>query len=1542
MAARGGQASVYGSVDPMLGDFPALRTATSNTFPDRQHAGFKTVAASQPVNYKDARGKWQPIDDTMVADGQPGFAFRNKADSYSAELPPTLAGSVRVTSGQFGVGFSLAGAGGGRGVAAGQSVRYAGALPDTDVVYTATPAGLKEDLVLRDPSAPGSVTYRLAPTGGLSVAAGQGGEVDFVDTSGVTRMVIPAPVVWDGSGPRAASTTAARFVLSPDGRAVSLQVDPAWLASPDRVWPVTVDPNLTDFTNNTTLTCNLVQAAPSTSSCDATTLNVGFDGVNATRAVTTFELSSIPHASTVENASLYLQVDTHSNATTTNVGVYQLTQPFTTAATWNTYDGSHPWTSPGGDFTSAGFVTSNLGSGSGYYWFPTQLVQGWVEGSTANDGLIIKEPTESAATQFDFWSSTSSTPSGYAPKLAVYWQPRVGLFPYYTQLTQQIDDRTTINVNPATGNLEMVAKDVAVNGAGQQLTVDRYSSSLISGFGQFAPQASSVDGSWCSAGTDETFSENYGGTNQQGGGSLEEPDCSVAAFPTTNDAGPLQMPAGLNVSYSSVSGNDTLTFNRTGEVVTFDNTYGSNEIAADADRSGEQILYDRINGSYPPSPSQITDSEGRVFPWTFDTTNDVTTQIQDSTGGRAVTYNYGSGGYPLNSYTDENNQTTSYGYQSIAPYDLNSITSPAGGQSTMVYDSVGRVTSITRVTNQPAAGDGDTWTFTYNQDAGDAAGNTVVTDPNGHQTKYVYNVESQVTSVVDANGNTTQNTYNANFDTNALTNGVSQVTTLNYDSNNNLTSLVDPPSGTGATAATWTNAYKTSSTTKGYTYLPSSSTTPQGVCTAYTYDPNGVMTNVYDGQASNCDGQTGGAHYTNNLQGDNGVASCTSDGLTTTYPGLLCATIYPNQASTANTVAYSYTVATTTPKLLQKVNIVQPGGTCTTPRKLCQTVTFDPDSRVQSVQDSSSANSGAGTLATYCYDNDDRVTKVFYTAPASPPACTSAATITFTYDANGNLTQRIDPTGTTSYGYDTLNRVVTQNTGTNTCSATVYNPTAVTYQGTVCFAYDGANNLTGYTDTSGTTNYYYDPGNRVTSLVEPGGTTGCAVAGKVTKTLCTAFSYNNANQRTETLYPGGATLTAGYDNAGNQTSAMGTANAGGTPITSFTNCYQTLISGSCPTNGARSDRTQVQQLVEADTHTSATTDYLYDANGRLCSAANAAGGTCTAPPAGANAYTYDQAGNRTQQTVAGTTSYFMSNPDNQLCWKAAATTSSCSTIPTGATTYTYDNNGNLASTANPTASYSYNNQNQTTATTDNGVSLSSMAYADLGQTQRTSYTQGTTTTTLLNTPLGVDKISTGANTAYTIRDPYGNLIGYKDASGNHWYYLLDPHGSVIAVINNNGATIGTRYAYNEYGQTTYTQTNPIVTQPWGYTSGYTDPTTLIKYGNRYYDPILGRWTQQDSQPMGLANTPGSDLYLYAGADPINQDDPTGNGFWMNLASAAIGSLVGSVAYTVCAGLVIAAGGGPEDPVGDFYGVTGCAPVGAATSVSVSSWLSSYL
>jgi RHS repeat-associated protein len=184
-------------------------------------------------------------------------------------------------------------------------------------------------------------------------------------------------------------------------------------------------------------------------------------------------------------------------------------------------------------------------------------------------------------------------------------------------------------------------------------------------------------------------------------------------------------------------------------------------------------------------------------------------------------------------------------------------------------------------------------------------------------------------------------------------------------------------------------------------------------------------------------------------------------------------------------------------------------------------------------------------------------------------------------------------------------------------------------------------------------------------------------------------------------------------------------------------------------------------------------------------------------------------------------------------------------------TYGFDANGNLISSSAGGGSLTYNAKDQSTAITWNSTTLSPLSYADVGQTERVQ----AGSINQYSSPLGlvIDKV--GTNRTDYIRDNNGNLIGQRNPDGTRWYYLKDGLGSVVAVINEAGTTIGHRYGYDAWGK--QTSQSGTVANPWGYASGYLDTTGLIKFGTRYYDPNLGRWTQQ-VLPEGRPGLGGGD------------------------------------------------------------------------------------
>lgn len=161
-----------------------------------------------------------------------------------------------------------------------------------------------------------------------------------------------------------------------------------------------------------------------------------------------------------------------------------------------------------------------------------------------------------------------------------------------------------------------------------------------------------------------------------------------------------------------------------------------------------------------------------------------------------------------------------------------------------------------------------------------------------------------------------------------------------------------------------------------------------------------------------------------------------------------------------------------------------------------------------------------------------------------------------------------------------------------------------------------------------------------------------------------------------------------------------------------------------------------------------------------------------------------------------------------------------------------------------------------------------MTYAGSTQDERTKAGNTTFTSGFGGVTIASEPALLGSSNTYYTRDDRGNLVSERLPSGTY-YYLFDGLGSVVALTDVNGA-VANRYAYDPYGNAIASGTSGSVVNPWRFAGGYLDTATgLYKFGARFYDPALGRWTQRD--PSGIDSNP----YAYAGDNPVNFVDPTG-------------------------------------------------------------------
>jgi RHS repeat-associated protein len=1413
---------------PTSTELVGARTAYSSTFA-LANGKRQTEFSTTPLNYQDSMGIWRKVDNTLVKSSTGGW--HSAANGVSVALPASLSTPVRLTKGGSIIGFSLVG-GTGTGSVSGSVASYSSVLPATSATYKVTGSGVKESLSLSSASAPSSFVWSLTLSTGLSAQL-VGGAVELTNASGVVAS-IGAPTVTDGSG----ASGPAGWQLS--GSALTLSLDPTWLSAPGRAYPVIVDPSVTYL--GPTQGCTLDAAHPTTTYCGTTDLGVGASGGVAQRSVLYypgFTDGTLPVDAVIQGAEMDLPVDTQSGSVTVNA--YALTRGFSSAVTWNSYDGTHSWTTAGGDFATTP-TSSATAPGAGNTMaltLPTGLIQSWVNGGAASNGIELKASSETGTNLVDFDPQNS-----YNDNIIVDWSLNGGTTPSFPLYTHTLDDHLGLAVNTANGNLALHATDLNISGTGLSEVVDRYYNSIN--------QDTYTDGGmgWTTGeGGDIQAQVNTDNVTIYLPGQQPEVFMDNGATWTT--------PPGVNGTLTEpTSGNYALTLHSSQQVDNFNaqSLCGDNPLTSVVDRNGETITYHysttscAVNGI--SQLTSITDTQGRTTTVSNGSFLSGLTDPQTPTG-RTVDYNYG--GYTssqLLSTEDASGNFTYYGYDTSDSY-LTKITDPNGNITTVSYDSSNRVHSVTYVTNVPLL-TGPTYTFAYSpgtQGSPDT-GSTTVTDSLGHVTTYYYDHLDRTIKTKDGKGNTRSATYNTNSQPLTLQNSVG-TTNLGYDSNFNLTSAVAPPSATGQTGVTSTASYATPSGTTGYQYLASSANDPLNNCTAVTYDTAGNPQTAYEGltpSGGNCNGSTGSDYAKAGYQGDAGVTSCGGPN------GVLCTVRDPN----GHTTTYGYD----THGNLTSVTPPSPLS--------AETITYDSLSRVASITD------GNGNMTTYTHDAMDRVTQVLYCGTGTCPSPSSTNSIAYTYDADGNLTQRVDNTGTTTWVYDALSRVTKEElpSGSDACSGS--SPAGITY------TYDTASNRASTCDASGTTSYTYDAANQEVTLVEPGGTGGCTISPQSLTTGCTAFGYNTVGERTIEQFPGGATQTAAYLPSGVASSVIGT-NSTGVVQTSFVYTYTTTTV----------DKPLVYQSVENDPSTggvAVTSTYTYDTDNRLTKAVV---GSTTYN------YAYDTAGNLCAKATSCASPTFTYNAANEL------------TASPAGSTYTYDANGNetagyatIAGTSTAITA-SYNNRNQTSSITPSGSGARSFTYADSNSSNRTA----SGSTTFDSSGNNVVRQTASGTSTYYIYDAQGNVQG-EHIGSTSYYFLHNNISSIVAVVGSTG-TVSDRYAYDPYGNVT--ASSGTVANPWQFAGGYYDASTgLTKFGNRYYDSTSGHWTQADTLSGNLTNPQSLNRFVYAGDNPVNFVDPSGNnllGALFGLGTTLVGIGVGILGAPIIGGILTAVGVG---------------------------------
>ncbi|MEV6301232.1 DNRLRE domain-containing protein [Actinoplanes sp. NPDC051861] len=262
--------------------------------------------SAAPVNYRDGRGRWQPIDTRVRPSERAGYPQGNATNTFTSLFG---ARGVRFEKDGRAVGLGLPGAGAAPRVD-GSTVTYPGAADGADVVYEVTPTELKEKIVLkRAPAGPVSYTFPL-DTRGLTAVAQPDGSIAFRSAGGATVLTMPAPFMYDG-----ANATSTKVTQKVAGNSVTVTADAAWLADPGRRYPVVVDPTIRVQPVPVDAQDVMISSGAATTNFgNSYELRVGTDATAAWRSLLKFDTSMVPAGTAIDDAQLQLYYDSSYHA----------------------------------------------------------------------------------------------------------------------------------------------------------------------------------------------------------------------------------------------------------------------------------------------------------------------------------------------------------------------------------------------------------------------------------------------------------------------------------------------------------------------------------------------------------------------------------------------------------------------------------------------------------------------------------------------------------------------------------------------------------------------------------------------------------------------------------------------------------------------------------------------------------------------------------------------------------------------------------------------------------------------------------------------------------------------------------------------------------------------------------------------------------------------------------------------------------------------------------------------------------------------------
>lgn len=337
------------------------------------------------------------------------------------------------------------------------SVNYTNVYPDIDLNYSIISDIVKENLIINKKVDNNVFTYNIEVKNLMAVKQ-KDNSVIFYDKNNKSKSVftIKAPYMFDSAG-NESNNIEVKFEETKTGYTLSMIPSKEWLDASDRVYPVTVDPDIITDPSRVNIMDTFVCSKDTANKALNQYLRIGLNSsVGTTQSYLKFNLPTLTSSEMVIGAqlNLYLNEATVSN----QINVHKVKSNWTADVNNNLGWNNKP--SYNSDIEDYNIVS---GSSKWVSWDVTSIAKEWYT-SGDNFGLMLKSDNENT-TNSVFWSSDmDNTYANLRPQVQLRYVNYSGLEDYWTYHSQDVGRAGTGYINDYNGNLIFVQNDTSMNG----------------------------------------------------------------------------------------------------------------------------------------------------------------------------------------------------------------------------------------------------------------------------------------------------------------------------------------------------------------------------------------------------------------------------------------------------------------------------------------------------------------------------------------------------------------------------------------------------------------------------------------------------------------------------------------------------------------------------------------------------------------------------------------------------------------------------------------------------------------------------------------------------------------------------------------------------------------------------------------------------------------------------------------------------------------------------------------------------------------------